>query len=170
MISYNMQQLHLSGIKFAKNSLNNIMQTTDILNDLILINNDRVAGYEKANKQLHDSDTAMRDHFIQMIKESRNYNAELAGLVVVTNSDVKSGTTVSGKLYRTWLDVKGIFTSDDRKTVLQNCVAGETAAQKAYIAALQEDLPANVKKVVQDQLASLKLSGSNIEHLLDAEN
>ena len=53
---------------------NIIMETTamtsEVLNDLIQINNDRIEGYEKALKELKDEDADLKDLFISMIDES----------------------------------------------------------------------------------------------------
>ncbi len=44
----------------------------------------------------------------------------------------KLGTTEMGKIYRAWMDVKAVFTGENRHTILSNCEAGEDATQKAY--------------------------------------
>ncbi len=52
----------------------------DVLNDLIRINNDRVAGYEKAAKQTEIIDADLRGIFTSMAAESQTYVNELQPL------------------------------------------------------------------------------------------
>ena len=44
-----------------------------VLNDLIRINNDRIAGYEKAADEARDIDVDLRAVFSRMAEESRQY-------------------------------------------------------------------------------------------------
>jgi uncharacterized protein (TIGR02284 family) len=143
---------------------------TEVLNDLIQINNDRIVGYEKALEELQPEDSDLRALFIRMIDESHKYKLTLATEVEVLGSDADSGTTNSGKIYRAWMDVKAIFTGHDRKTVLNNCEAGEDAAQAAYKAALgEEDLAAYLRTIITEQKALLKASHDEIKALRDAQ-
>ncbi|RZK04152.1 MAG: PA2169 family four-helix-bundle protein, partial [Flavobacterium sp.] len=69
-----------------------------------------------------------------------------------------------------WMDVKAIFTGHDRKTVLNNCEFGEDAAQNAYKMALEEeDLPANIRSLISDQKAALRVSHDEIKRLRDSQ-
>jgi uncharacterized protein (TIGR02284 family) len=128
-----------------------------VLNDLIRINNDRVAGYEKAIDETKDIDVDLRGLFHQFAEESKRYAAELRQLVLQQGENPAEDTTVSGKIYRVWMDVKAAITGKDRKTVLSNCEFGEDAAQKAYKLALEEDdLSPDVREVIVSQKSSLK--------------
>lgn len=144
--------------------------TTEVLNDLIQINNDRIEGYEKARKELKDGDADLKSLFLNMIEESQKYKMALATEVAALGEDIETGTTNSGKIYRAWMDVKALFTGHDRKTVLNNCEFGEDAAQNAYKMALEvEGLPANISTLVADQKASLRTSHDEIKRLRDSQ-
>lgn len=146
---------------------NNIVNT-EILNDLIQINNDRVTGYEKASEELAADDHELKSLFLDMIKQSRHNRSTLAQEVQVLGASAETGTTLSGKIYRTWMDVKAIFSGDDRKTILNNCEFGEDAAQKAYKMALEtEGLSANLRTIISEQKAELKNSHDKIKTLRD---
>ena len=143
---------------------------TEILNDLIQINNDRIVGYERAIKELKDEDVDLKELFRDMIGESHTFKMELATEVSASGADTETGTTNSGKIYRAWMDVKAVFTGHDRKTVLSNCEAGEDAAQKAYKAALEdEDLPEYLHSIILNQKEKLKRSHDKIKALRDSE-
>ncbi|MDY0903966.1 PA2169 family four-helix-bundle protein [Pedobacter sp. CFBP9032] len=144
--------------------------TTEVLNDLVQINNDRIAGYEKARTELKEEDADLKALFLDMISESQKYKMALGTEIAALGDDIDTGTTNSGKIYRAWMDVKALFTGHDRKTVLNNCEFGEDAAQNAYKMALEvEDLPANIRTLVSDQKASLRTSHDEVKRLRDAQ-
>lgn len=144
--------------------------TAEVLNDLILINNDRIEGYERGRKELKDGDADLKSLFLNMISESQKYKMALATEVSALGEDIETGTTNSGKIYRVWMDVKAMFSGNDRQTVLNNCEFGEDAAQNAYKMALEEeDLPANIRELISDQKASLRTSHDEIKRLRDAQ-
>lgn len=149
--------------------MSNQAVTIETLNDLIEINNDRIAGYQKAIDELEPQDSDLKSLFAQMIVESQKIKMALATEVQAFGSEIETGTTNSGKIYRTWMDVKAIFTGHDRKTVLNNCEFGEDAAQKAYKTALEvDDLSASVRGLITEQKAQLRTSHDEIKALRDS--
>lgn len=140
-----------------------------VLNDLIRINNDRIEGYQRANKEAKDIDVDLRAIFTRMGDESRGYAAELIQEVVKLGGEPATGTTASGKIYRAWMDVKATFTGHDREAVLASCEFGEDAAQKAYNSALESDaeMTADVRQLIANQKASLKTSHDVIKKYRD---
>jgi uncharacterized protein (TIGR02284 family) len=140
----------------------------EVLNDLIRINNDRVAGYEKAIDETKDIDADLRGLFSQYANESRQYASELRQLVVQLGGNPADDTTVSGKIYRVWMDLKVAITGKDRKTVLSNCEFGEDAAQKAYNTALEtDDLSPEVRELIVTQKGTLKQAHDLIKNYRD---
>ncbi|MGN6511717.1 MAG: PA2169 family four-helix-bundle protein [Chitinophaga sp.] len=144
-------------------------ETAGILNDLIAIHNDRIAGYEKALKELKAEDNDLQTLFTGMIGESQDIRETLAAEVRATGGDVTTGTTAAGSIYRAWRDVRAAFSGNDRKTVLANCEAGEDAAQNAYRMALKDDgLPSYLRGVLTSQMQSLRASHDEVKALRDA--
>ena len=154
--------------------MENTKETIDILNDLILINNDRIAGYEKAMEELKEKHAAHQEDldlivlFEKMIDESRELRNALGREVQVLGGEMAEGTMNSGKIYRVWMDLKAIFSGKDRHTVLENCEAGEDAAQKAYTEALAEEaLPHFLHDMISGQKELLMESHDEIKSLRD---
>lgn len=142
----------------------------EVLNDLIQINNDRVAGYEKAIEELKPEDSDLKSLFVKMIGESHTHKMALATEVQALGEEIETGTTNLGKIYRAWMDVKAVFTGRDRKTVLNNCETGEDAAQRAYKMALDEEgLSAHLNQLITEQKAALRISHDEIKALRDAQ-
>jgi len=148
--------------------MQNTKDTIEILNDLIQINNDRIVGYERAIKETKQEDEDLKVLYASMISESHRAKIALATEVQSLGAEVEQGTTTSGKIYRAWMDVKAVFTGHDRHAVLENCEAGEDAAQKAYQTALESDaLPAYIRELISRQQQSLKESHDEIRSLRD---
>ncbi|MEO6719837.1 MAG: PA2169 family four-helix-bundle protein [Ferruginibacter sp.] len=152
--------------------MENTENTISTLNDLVLINNDRIAGYEKAIEELKSKDSVDEEDldltvlFEKMIDDSRDIRNALGKEVQVLGGEMAEGTMTSGKLYRAWMDVKAIFTGKDRHTILANCETGEDAAQKAYNTALaEEDLPHFLHDMVAEQKKLLKESHDEVKAL-----
>ena len=151
-------------------------KTKDILNDLILINNDRIAGYEKAIEELKSKEVTDEEDmdltilFEKMIDDSRDMRNALGKEVQILGGEMAEGTMTSGKIYRAWMDIKAMFSGKDRHTVLSNCETGEDAAQKAYNTALaEEDLPHFLHEMISSQKQILKDSHDEIKALRDQE-
>jgi uncharacterized protein (TIGR02284 family) len=143
----------------------------EVLNDLIRINNDRIEGYEKAVNKTNETDVDLRTIFNRMAQESRKYASELTTQVRRLGGDPASGTTASGKIYRVWMDVKSGLSSAERKSVLEECEYGEDAAQKAYEKALapDNDLPADIRALIQDEKTNLRNSHDTIRNYRDRQ-
>jgi uncharacterized protein (TIGR02284 family) len=134
-------------------------ETTDVLNDLIKINNERIEGYEKAIKD-SQTDTVYDELFNRMIQQSSIIRQELSNEIRRMGGESETdGTTNSGKIYRAWMDVKSAFTGKSEKSALELCEFGEDAAQKAYEEALSsEDIPIETRELLLRQKNELKES------------
>ena len=146
-------------------------KTTEVVRDLIRINNDRIEGYEKAAENLDAEDGDLQATFRQMAAESRSYITDLNKYMMNPEMEAKRETTFGGRIYRAWMDVKATFSGDDRKAMLESCEYGEDAAQKAYDSALSSDaeLPADLRQLIMDQKASLRRSHDQIRRMRDAQ-
>ncbi len=145
------------------------MKTTqDCLKDLILLNNDRYEGYQKASGQTNESD--LKELFTRLSVESKKFAGELQshfpGMDDVPKEDE---TTNSGKLYRVWMDVKNALSTNDRHSVLAACEYGEDVIKKGYEDALQErdTINADVLTVIQRQYDSLLEAHNHVKALRD---
>ena len=141
----------------------------EILNDLIKINNDRVKGYEKAIENTETLEAELKTLYARMAEESYDCIRELSEAVVKAGGEPAAETTVPGKIYHAWMDVKATFTGQDTKSTLAACEFGEDAAQKAYEKALEKDspLPQEVYDLIARQKSLLKGSHDLIRQYRD---
>ena len=143
-----------------------IDKQTRILNDLILINNDRVTNYRKAEEELKKEDADLIQLFQEKVKQSNNFIDELTQKVTEAGHKVESGTTNAGKIYHVWMDVKAFFGGFNRKIILDNCVVGEDAALSAYNDALSsEGLSPEIRSLLTQHHADLIVSYNKVKAL-----
>lgn len=140
----------------------------EIISDLILINNDRIEGYQKAKEELNESDKDLAILFNERIDQSILFRSELISLITLIGGKVPEGTKLSGKIYRAWMDVKAFFSGSDRKVILDNCEDGEDAALNAYEEALiYEHLTPEQKATIFSQKTAIKNSHDKIKKMRD---
>lgn len=145
-------------------------KATETLNDLIQINNDRVKGFEKAAEDLKEVNIDLKTVFAQMAAESRSNVGELTRLVNDHGAEPETGTSASGAIHRTWIDVRATFGGSDRRSILEECERGEDAIKKAYQTALEaeNELTTEEAGVVRKQQTGIVASHNRIKLLLDS--
>lgn len=147
--------------------MQNSQETIEVLNDLIRINNDRIIGYEKAIHETKQEDSDLKILFASMVAESHRMKIALAAEVQSLGAEIQQGSTIEGKIYRTWMGVRSAFSGHGRHTVLSNCEAIEDATQKAYRSALEHDLPAFIRDLLSRQQETLDASHEEVRSLRD---
>jgi len=141
----------------------------DVINDLIEINNDRVEGFEKAGRHLEEKENSLTVLFNKLAAQSKANTAELTRLVQQYGGEAAHGTSTSGALHRTWLDVKSVFTGGDAEAVLDECERGEDAIKAAYHSALDPEntLSPELVQVLETQLTGIVEGHDLIKSLRD---
>jgi uncharacterized protein (TIGR02284 family) len=149
------------------------METTnkavvDSLNNLIQINNDRIQGYLTASKETEEQD--LKNVFSELMQTSQECRRELSQEVTKLGGEPIEGTTVSGKVYRAWMDVKAALTSKDRGAILNSCEFGEDVAVKTYEAELEAEAlnGSGLSSLVREQYSKIKAGHDQIKQMRDA--
>lgn len=140
------------------------------LNNLVQINNDRIQGYLTAAQETDQDD--LKSVFSEMMTASQECRRELVQEISKLGGTPIEGTTVSGKLFRVWMDVKAALTSKDRKAILNSCEFGEDAAVKTYQTEIAGDTLNGTEylPIVKDQFTKIKSGHDKIRQLRDAAN
>ena len=150
--------------------LQHVEHQISALNDLVKINNDRIAGYEKGIEGTEDAD--LKALFAKYIDQSKGNKTELTGILYVLGGDPATSTTIAGKYYHAWIDVKAKFTKKDRHSVLADCEYGEDVANVAYRNALDDKeliwKSDDIVSTLSRQLKALQASHDNIKQLRDS--
>lgn len=144
-------------------------KTTDVLNELITINNDRIEGYQTASDETEEQD--LKELFSQFISTSQKCKSELVSEVSGLGGEIAEGTKTSGKFFRVWMDVKAAITGKDRKAILDSCEFGEDVAVDTYEKALKDDweeLTSEQQSMLRAQLSVIKADHDKVKSLRDA--
>jgi uncharacterized protein (TIGR02284 family) len=129
-----------------------------LLNELLRINNDRIEGYKKVLKQLHDSD--MRGVLVSLSDESKIFEVDLAlEILKHGGTPLVGSTTMAGRVYRLWIDVKEVITGKDPTSVLRACEYAEKGVRTLGLKALQHpDLTPSMQQKIRNQQAAFRIS------------
>jgi uncharacterized protein (TIGR02284 family) len=147
-----------------------VEKSVEVLNDLIEINNDRAAGFERASKDLDNDDTDLRTLFDTFARESRQNVKELITAVNHFGKEAETGTSGTGALHRAWINVKATFSGHDRKSILAECERGEDAIRKTYGNVLSEnELPSEISSLIWREQQVINTAHDTIKRLRDRE-
>ncbi len=143
-------------------------KSIEVLNTLIEINNDRIAGYETASKETEDAD--LKNLFSGLMQTSQKCKAELVIEVNKLGGTPIEGTKATGKIYRIWMDIKTSLTGKDRKTILNSCEFGEDMAVDTYRKTLkdnQEDITTEQQAMLNAQFVLINAGHDKVKNLRD---
>jgi uncharacterized protein (TIGR02284 family) len=124
-------------------------QTISTLNDLIVTSKDGEQGFNTCAEDVKDTD--LKKAFSEAAQRCGEGARELQEQVRMLGGDPDQHGSVGGTLYRAWVDIKAAITGKDALAVLEACERGEDVAKRNYEKALAEDLPANIRSIVQRQ-------------------
>jgi uncharacterized protein (TIGR02284 family) len=120
-----------------------------VLNDLIETCEDGVNGFRTAADSVKS--TEAKAVFTNRIKLIERSAAELQAEVRRLGGDPERRGSVAGSLHRGWINLKSAVTGKDDDAIINECVRGEETAVKSYEDALEKDLPADVRAIVEHQ-------------------
>ncbi len=134
--------------------MNNNEKAVDVLQELNQFVNDRIEGYKHAAKLTKDP--VHQTYYNDLAKESSRFSNEINNTISKLGGTTEKDTTIKGKIYRGWMDVKNTVTGKDEESVIESNIFGEEWAQKAYNDALdhRNELPQNVVQMVEKQKQS----------------
>ncbi len=142
-------------------------QTT--LKNLVQILNDGKEGFRQSAENVKDPQ--LKELFSRFSLQRSKFAGQLESeLLALGEEDPQNeGTTLSGKLHRTWIDIKGAISKSDDHAVLQEAERGEDAAKAAYKDALQHDnLPAPLREIITAQQSEIHAAHDEVKALRDA--
>jgi uncharacterized protein (TIGR02284 family) len=142
------------------------------LNDLIRINIDRVTAYEKASHDDTTPEPEFRELFYRLGTDSRAYVNTLHAEVIRLGGAPVTQSTITGKIYLYWLEGKHSFDGVDTASRLAACIEAESAVQKAYQQALDEQnqLPERIYQLVENQLWGVERAHQQLVSIHESHN
>ena len=140
----------------------------NLLSELIELNNDRIAGFEKVLADIDDKNIDLKEIFQEFATQSRRFSQELTAIIAASTAEPETGNTVAGTLHRAWIDIKALFGGYDRESILSEAERGEDAIKKAYHDALAMGrLTGEALETVTAQSQSIDKAHDTIKALRD---
>ena len=137
------------------------------LGKLIDVLRDSHQGFMDLEKNL--TDPAARTLFLEQTQIRANFSGELENeLHRLGVQDVHQSGMISGKVHRTWGELKAKLGGGDH-TLLATAEQGEDVSKKAYEEALKEHLPGDVRDLLTRQQTSILASHDKVKALRDSK-
>ncbi|MBC8747057.1 uncharacterized protein (TIGR02284 family) [Paraburkholderia sp. WC7.3g] len=136
-----------------------------VLNDLVETSKDGEKGFLKAAEDAHDEQlkTLFRDSAENCSRGAR----ELQDAVQTLGGKPENHGSMTGALHRGWVDVRSAVADRSDHAILAECEKGEDVAKKRYHDALEKDLPADVREIVERQYHGLLQTHDRVRDLRD---
>ena len=139
--------------------------TVSVLNDLIETSKDGEKGFQKAAEDAHDAE--LKAVFSEGARRCREGIAELQSRVLAAGGDPEDKGSAAAALHRGWMSVKEAVSSRDDKAILEECERGEDYAKKQYAKALEQNLPGDVRAIVERQYQGVLANHDRVRALRD---
>ena len=130
----------------------------ELLNDILSINNERINGYQKVLDQSASISTDLREEILKIISDGLTYREQLIEKIGALNNETAVGTSVRGKIFRAWADLKVAFALKTQKAIISSCRYNEEIVMHTYNAALIQDveMSVDVRQLLEDQKMNLR--------------
>jgi uncharacterized protein (TIGR02284 family) len=120
-----------------------------VLNDLIETSKDGANGFRAAADAVESSEA--KALFLSRVQLIERAVGELQDTVRRLGGDPERTGSVAATLHRGWIGLKSAVTGKDDAAIITECERGEELAVKNYEDALEKDLPADVRALVERQ-------------------
>jgi uncharacterized protein (TIGR02284 family) len=137
----------------------------DILNDLIETSKDGEYGFAECAERVESPE--LRETLRKRSADCAGAVADLQRMVLQYGGKPAEHGTVMGALHRGWVSVKDTLSGNSDHAVLEECERGEDAALASYRKALKEELPADVRSLIERQMAGAQANHDLVKRLRD---
>ncbi len=136
-----------------------------ILNKLVLVNNDRIDGYDYAIRNL--GQPILKLLFTDFSTMAKRLNEDLIDEIECLDGIVVQGTSKDGELFFAWQNVKSAVNIDDRFELLDACEYAENCALTVFENALNDQarfLSGDQVEMIRYQCAVIKWNFDSIRN------
>lgn len=133
------------------------------LNNLIETCRDGQDGFKNAAENAKNAE--LKQLFYTYSQQRAKFVGELQDEVRRLGGDPEKEGSVSASLHRGWIDLKSAITGGDDDAIISEVERGEDSAVKNYREALDTDIPANVRTLVDRQFTEVKEAHDRIRAL-----
>jgi len=136
-----------------------------VLNDLVETSKDGERGFTKAGTDT--SNPELKGIFTEGSRRCREAIQELQALIRAQGGDPDDTGSMAGALHRGWVSVREAVTSRDDEAILEECERGEDYAKNQYRKALENELPASIREVIDRQYRGVIQNHDRVKALRD---
>ncbi|HJU16745.1 MAG TPA: PA2169 family four-helix-bundle protein [Stellaceae bacterium] len=136
------------------------------LNTLIETSRDGEEGFRACAEGVKNPQ--LKSFFEEKARRCAEGAAQLQGKVIELGGKPERSSSVSGAMHRAWVNIKSTITGMDDKAILAECERGENIARQAYEDALKEDLPPDVRMLVDRQYREVKANHERVREMCNA--
>ena len=141
--------------------------TIDTLRKLLETCRDGEFGFTECAE--HVKAAEVKSVFTQRAGDCRTAAAELQQLIVQLGGEPEEdGGSMSGAMHRGWVSVKGTLTGYSDVSMLEECERAEDVALAQYRKALKQNMPADIKALVERQAQGTQTNHDQIRDMRDA--
>jgi uncharacterized protein (TIGR02284 family) len=133
------------------------------LNNLIETSRDGQNGFQTAAEGVKNAD--LKSLFYSFSQERARFVGELQDEVRRLGGDPETTGSIAATLHRGWINIKSAVTGGDEGSIISECERGEDSALKNYNAALEVDVPANIRSIIERQYVQVKSAHDQIRSL-----
>lgn len=135
------------------------------LNDLIQISIDGEKGFLACANDARERRLRHQDFFMTRATDCAQTVLDLQDLVRRLGGEPAANSTLGGTLQRQWMRLKSALTGRDDASILEECERGEEAAIQAYRKALGQELPVDIRLLVERQYQGVLATHSQVRRL-----
>ena len=93
---------------------------------------------------------------------------QLQAVVREMGGDPEHASSTAGAMHRAWVNIKSAITGMDDAAILAECERGEDVAKRSYENALQQDLPGDVRMLIERQFREVKSNHDRVKEMRNA--
>jgi uncharacterized protein (TIGR02284 family) len=147
----------------------NMDNTSAVLEDLIETLEDGRKGFEQAADRLEESGNGeLVVDLRRLSRQRQEFSVELRAIAASHGVEIEEEGSMAGALHRGWITLKDALTGDDPKAVLEAAETGEDHAVSEFQDALEKDLPADVRAIVERQATAVRSAHDEVKALRDS--
>jgi uncharacterized protein (TIGR02284 family) len=136
------------------------------LNDLIETSKDGEEGFRFCADNVRNP--SLKSFFDQKAMRCREGATQLQAIVREMGGDPERSSSTTGAIHRFWVSIRGSISGMDDHAILDECERGEDVAKKFYETALKQDLPGDVRRMVERQYAEVKANHDRVREMRNA--
>jgi uncharacterized protein (TIGR02284 family) len=155
----------VGGMQSAGNTGGDRDDVIDALQDLVECCKDGEYGFRTSAEQAGSAD--LKSMFMQRADDCRRGADELNQQIRSLGGKAEDSGSALGAVHRGWVSVKSAMTTQDDKAVLEECERGEDNAVARYRKALKQQLPEQVRQIVERQAQAVQRNHDEIKRLRD---